>query len=359
MSIDIQKINKKFADTQILHDINLSISAGEMLAILGPSGSGKTTLLRIIAGLEQQDSGTILFSGRDVSHLPAAKRHVGFVFQHYALFRHMTVFDNVAFALSVLPAKQRLPSAVIKQRVNDLLEMVHLHNYAHRYPAHLSGGQKQRVALARSLAAKPEILLLDEPFGALDAKVRKELRRWLRELHEELSFTSVFVTHDQDEAMEVASQVIVMSQGRIEQQSAPQQVWQAPKSRFVMEFIGEMNQLNGHIVGPFLQLAGHQWPLNDCELEAGDGPVDILLRPWEVQISDTFSIHTPLAVRIVDILPRGHYWQLTAQAEGQSLSLMTVYYSANHAPQRGSIMYAGFRGGRAYQGNTLLRDAVF
>lgn len=357
MSIDIQNINKKFADSQILYNINLSISAGEMLAILGPSGSGKTTLLRVIAGLDQQDSGNILFSGRDVSHLQAAKRHVGFVFQHYALFRHMTVFDNVAFALSVLPAKQRLPSTVIKQRVNDLLAMVQLQDYAHRYPAHLSGGQKQRVALARALAAKPEILLLDEPFGALDAKVRKQLRRWLRELHEELSFTSVFVTHDQDEAMEVAGQVIVMSQGRIEQQAAPQQVWQAPKSRFVLEFIGETNQLSANIRRQSLQLAGYQWLLSAAS--SAEGPVDILLRPWEIQLSDCFSKQTPLAVKIVDILPKGHYWQLTVQSVVMPLPLLTVYYTALRAPNRRSVMYAGFSGGKAYQGNTLVRDKVF
>ncbi|CCJ80011.1 Sulfate and thiosulfate import ATP-binding protein CysA [Cronobacter dublinensis 1210] len=249
MSIEIANIKKSFGRTQVLNDISLDIPSGQMVALLGPSGSGKTTLLRIIAGLEHQTSGQIRFHGTDVSRLHARERKVGFVFQHYALFRHMSVFDNIAFGLTVLPKRERPNAAAIKQKVMKLLEMVQLAHLADRYPAQLSGGQKQRVALARALAVEPQILLLDEPFGALDAQVRKELRRWLRQLHEELKFTSVFVTHDQEEAMEVADRVVVMSQGDIEQADAPEQVWREPATRFVLEFLGEVNRLQGTVRG--------------------------------------------------------------------------------------------------------------
>ncbi|STW49303.1 sulfate and thiosulfate import ATP-binding protein CysA [Klebsiella pneumoniae] len=247
MSIEIANIKKSFGRTQVLNDISLDIPSGQMVALLGPSGSGKTTLLRIIAGLEHQTSGHIRFHGTDVSRMHARDRKVGFVFQHYALFRHMTVFDNIAFGLTVLPRRERPNAAAIKAKVTKLLEMVQLAHLADRYPAQLSGGQKQRVALARALAVEPQILLLDEPFGALDAQVRKELRRWLRQLHEELKFTSVFVTHDQEEAMEVADRVVVMSQGNIEQADAPERVWREPSTRFVLEFMGEVNRLQGVI----------------------------------------------------------------------------------------------------------------
>ncbi len=249
MSIEIANIKKSFGRTQVLNDISLDIPSGQMVALLGPSGSGKTTLLRIIAGLEHQTSGHIRFHGTDVSRLHARDRKVGFVFQHYALFRHMTVFDNIAFGLTVLPRRERPDAATIKAKVTKLLEMVQLAHLADRFPAQLSGGQKQRVALARALAVEPQILLLDEPFGALDAQVRKELRRWLRQLHEELKFTSVFVTHDQEEAMEVADRVVVMSQGNIEQVDEPEQLWREPATRFVLEFMGEVNRLQGTIRG--------------------------------------------------------------------------------------------------------------
>lgn len=245
MSIEIANIKKSFGRTQVLNDISLDIPSGQMVALLGPSGSGKTTLLRIIAGLEHQSSGHIRFHGTDVSRLHARDRKVGFVFQHYALFRHMTVFDNIAFGLTVLPRRERPNAAAIKAKVTKLLEMVQLAHLADRFPAQLSGGQKQRVALARALAVEPQILLLDEPFGALDAQVRKELRRWLRQLHEELKFTSVFVTHDQEEATEVADRVVVMSQGHIEQADAPDQVWREPATRFVLEFMGRLTACRG------------------------------------------------------------------------------------------------------------------
>ncbi len=222
----------------------------------------------------------------------ARDRQVGFVFQHYALFRHMTVFDNIAFGLTVLPRRERPNAEAIKQKVTKLLEMVQLGHLANRFPAQLSGGQKQRVALARALAVEPQILLLDEPFGALDAQVRKELRRWLRQLHEELKFTSVFVTHDQEEAMEVADRVVVMSQGNIEQVGTPQEIWREPATRFVLEFMGEVNKIGGEIRGSQLYVGAHHWPLENPPLH--QGPVDLFLRPWEMEITPQSNRHVAL-----------------------------------------------------------------
>ncbi|MDT3293945.1 sulfate/molybdate ABC transporter ATP-binding protein [Shewanella sp. SP2S2-6] len=241
MSIRLTNISKKFGKFQALSPLDLDIQEGEMIGLLGPSGSGKTTLLRIIAGLEGADSGNIYFGDRDVTQVHVRERRVGFVFQNYALFRHMTVADNVAFGLEVMPKKQRPSAAEIHKRVTQLLEIVQLGHLAQRYPEQLSGGQKQRIALARALATQPEVLLLDEPFGALDAKVRKELRRWLRSLHEELKFTSVFVTHDQDEALELSDRVVVMSNGHIEQINTPAELYSHPNSRFVFDFLGNVN----------------------------------------------------------------------------------------------------------------------
>lgn len=269
MSIEINHVTKYFDRTEVLHDVNLTVNSGEMMALLGPSGSGKTTLLRIIAGLEHQTEGKICFAGQDVSRLHARERKVGFVFQHYALFRHMTVFENIAFGLTVLPRRERPNKAAIDKKVTQLLEMIQLPHLAQRYPAQLSGGQKQRVALARALAVEPQILLLDEPFGALDAKVRTELRSWLRELHSELKFTSVFVTHDQQEAMEVADRIVIMGNGKIEQVGTPQQVWHTPESRFVLEFLGDVNHLQGEINGAQLQIAGYHLPLSVTPLYQG------------------------------------------------------------------------------------------
>lgn len=244
MSIEVRNVNKQFGSFTALKDINLDIKAGELVALLGPSGCGKTTLLRIIAGLESPDSGTILFHGDDVSKHDVRKRNVGFVFQHYALFRHMTVFDNVAFGLRMKPRGQRPNKEQIHDKVMELLRMVQLDWLADRYPEQLSGGQRQRIALARALAVEPQILLLDEPFGALDAKVRKELRRWLAQLHEDINLTSVFVTHDQEEAMEVADRIVVMNKGVIEQIGTPAEVYENPASEFVYHFLGDSNQLH-------------------------------------------------------------------------------------------------------------------
>jgi sulfate transport system ATP-binding protein len=244
MSVQVHHLRKTFGQYTALDDVSLSVQSGKLTALLGPSGSGKTTLLRIIAGLEYADegSGRVQFHGEDVTNVEAGKRKVGFVFQHYALFRHMTVFDNIAFGLKV--RRQNRPSPVeIADRVHRLLKLVQLDNLTERYPHQLSGGQRQRVALARALAVEPKVLLLDEPFGALDAKVRKELRRWLRKFHEEINLTTLFVTHDQEEALEIADEVVIMNQAKIEQVGTPQEVYDRPATPFVYEFLGNVNVL--------------------------------------------------------------------------------------------------------------------
>jgi sulfate/thiosulfate transport system ATP-binding protein len=249
MSIELRNIRKTFGDFAALDGVSLEVSDGELVALLGMSGSGKTTLLRIIAGLEVPDSGTVLFHGEEATERSARERQVGFVFQHYALFRHMTVFENVAFGLRVRPRRLRPSSGEISDRVFELLKLVQLDWMASRYPSQLSGGQRQRVALARALAVRPRVLLLDEPFGALDAKVRQELRRWLRGLHDELHITSVFVTHDQEEALELADRVVVMNAGRIEQVGKSDEVYHHPATAFVYNFLGNVNLFHGRVEG--------------------------------------------------------------------------------------------------------------
>ena len=241
MSIEIRNISKNFGNFKALGDVSLDIESGELVALLGPSGCGKTTLLRIIAGLETPDHGSIHFSGEDTTDVHVRERQVGFVFQHYALFRHMTVFENVAFGLRMKPRSLRPSDVQIKEKVHSLLDLVQLDWLADRFPSQLSGGQRQRIALARALAVEPKVLLLDEPFGALDAKVRKELRRWLRRLHDDLNVTSIFVTHDQEEALEVADRVVLMNKGQVEQIGSPQEVWDYPASPFVYGFLGDVN----------------------------------------------------------------------------------------------------------------------
>ncbi|MYN12149.1 sulfate ABC transporter ATP-binding protein [Pusillimonas sp. TS35] len=256
MSIEVSHVSRAFGGFQALDDVSLHIERGELVALLGPSGCGKTTLLRIIAGLERPDTGSVRFEGEDATRVDVRERQVGFVFQHYALFRHMTVFENVAFGLRARPRARRLPEAVIHEKVHALLDLVQLDWLADHYPSQLSGGQCQRIALARALAVEPRVLLLDEPFGALDAKVRKALRRWLRRLHDELDVASVFVTHDQEEALEVADRIVLMNGGRIEQVGTPQAVWEAPASPFVYGFLGEVNQFNGRLVAGVLHADG-------------------------------------------------------------------------------------------------------
>jgi sulfate transport system ATP-binding protein len=281
MSIEIRNLNKRFGATVVCDNLNLDIPAGELVALLGPSGSGKTTLLRIIAGLEVPDSGHVLFHGEDATHTTVRERNVGFVFQHYALFNHMTIFENVAFGLRVRPKDKRPAEREIKAKVTELLKLVQLDWVADRYPHQLSGGQRQRIALARALAVEPKVLLLDEPFGALDAKVRKELRRWLRRLHDEMHVTSVFVTHDQDEAMEVADRIVVMNHGAIEQQGSPDEVYDHPASPFVLQFLGDVNLFHGrfgHAPGGAEAEVSYVRPHElDIVAEAGTGALPVAL----------------------------------------------------------------------------------
>ncbi|PJE55952.1 sulfate/molybdate ABC transporter ATP-binding protein [Marinomonas sp. BSi20584] len=302
MSILIENISKHFGHFQALSPLSLDINEGEMIGLLGPSGSGKTTLLRIIAGLEGADTGRIQFGDRDVTNLHVRDRRVGFVFQNYALFRHMTVADNVAFGLEVLPRKERPSPTEIKTRVMHLLEMVQLEHLANRFPSQLSGGQKQRIALARALATQPEVLLLDEPFGALDAKVRKELRRWLRGLHDELGFTSVFVTHDQEEALELSDRVVVMSNGHIEQIDQPGALYASPNSRFVFDFLGNANVFEGKV-------ENGKWHNQQASIILPDGAEQkdgqLYIRSHEFFVSKEPTAHANLPLRVIAINPIG------------------------------------------------------
>jgi sulfate transport system ATP-binding protein len=246
MAIEAHNINKKFGKTPVLRDVSVDVAAGSLTALLGPSGGGKSTLLRIIAGLELPDSGTVLIDGTDATRTSPQRRNVGFVFQHYAAFKHMTVYRNVAFGLQI----RKRPKDEIRKRVGELLELVHLEHFADRYPDQLSGGQRQRMALARALAVEPRVLLLDEPFGALDAQVRKELRAWLRRLHDEVHVTTVFVTHDQEEAIEVADSIVVLANGMVEQAGSPQEIYDNPANPFVMRFLGPVTEIRGRLVRP-------------------------------------------------------------------------------------------------------------
>ncbi|WP_370212107.1 sulfate/molybdate ABC transporter ATP-binding protein [Alloalcanivorax venustensis] len=297
MSIRVDGIRKTFGGFAALDDISLNVPQGELVGLLGPSGSGKTTLLRIIAGLEKPDRGRVLFNERDVTTLDVRRRKVGFVFQQYALVRHLTVADNVAFGLRMLPRGERPGRDAVRARVRELLELVQMDTMAGRYPAQLSGGQKQRVALARALALEPEVLLLDEPFGALDAKVRKELRRWLRHLHEQISVTSIFVTHDQEEAMEVSDQVVVMSQGHIEQIGSPLTVYEQPASRFVFDFLGHINALEGLYDGAVWQSGEARLRL-DTHGACPDGALTLYLRPHEATLAKAPVEHAHLPVKL-------------------------------------------------------------
>ena len=306
MNIELQNINKSFNGSPALRDISLTIPDGELVALLGPSGSGKTTLLRIIAGLEQSDqgSGPVRFGGENVARHNASNRQVGFVFQHYALFRHMTVFENIAFGLRVKPKNPRPAEPEIRRKVHALLNLIQLDNMANRYPSQLSGGQRQRVALARALAVEPRVLLLDEPFGALDAKVRMELRRWLRRLHDDLHVTSVFVTHDQEEALEVADRVVVMNEGRIEQFGTPDEVFHHPASRFVMNFLGNVNIFRGR-TDSGKALFGPLAFDHSGEAQAYSQSAQMLVRPENVVIHRQKPAEPSMDARIVHINTAG------------------------------------------------------
>ncbi|AXF45917.1 sulfate transport system ATP-binding protein [Acinetobacter johnsonii] len=283
MSIQVKNIEKHFGAFHALNNISLDFPDGQLVALLGPSGCGKTTLLRIIAGLESADGGQVILEGEDATNVHVREREVGFVFQHYALFRHMTVFDNIAFGLRVRPRATRPSEAEIKKRVTRLLDLVQLGFLADRYPAQLSGGQRQRIALARALAVEPRVLLLDEPFGALDAKVRKELRRWLRTLHDELHITSIFVTHDQEEALEVADQIIVMNKGNVEQIGSPREVYEKPATPFVFDFLGQANRFEGQNNAGTIQIGEDRIQLDSLR-NAPSGDVIAFARPDELRI---------------------------------------------------------------------------
>ncbi|MGO4438997.1 sulfate/molybdate ABC transporter ATP-binding protein [Rhizobium sp. RAF56] len=284
MEVRVQNLRKEFGRFPALDNVSLDIRSGELIALLGPSGSGKTTLLRLIAGLESPTDGLIFFGDEDASRKTVQQRNIGFVFQHYALFRHMTVLDNIAFGLKVRPGSRRPPRAEIRKRALELLELVQLSGLEKRYPAQLSGGQRQRVALARAMAVEPNVLLLDEPFGALDAQVRKDLRKWLREIHDRTGHTTVFVTHDQEEALELADRIVVLSQGRIEQVGTPDEIYDAPNSPFVFGFIGQSNCLNVRVAD------GEIWfddrPLGLTARGEPEGPAKLYFRPHDVELRD-------------------------------------------------------------------------
>jgi len=285
MGIRLCNISKTFGNFVALKNVSLSVARGELVALLGPSGSGKTTLLRIIAGLEQPDegSGPTLFEEEDVARRRVRDRRVGFVFQHYALFRHMTVFDNIAFGLRVRPRALRPSKEAIRKKTQQLLELIQLEDLANRYPRQLSGGQRQRVALARALSIEPKVLLLDEPFGALDARVRQELRRWLRRLHDEIHVTSVFVTHDQDEALELADRVVVMNEGRIEQVGTPDEVFHHPRTEFVMHFLGQVNLFHARLADGKVHFATLSWESPEHAQEPTQ-PARVFVRPHDFEV---------------------------------------------------------------------------
>lgn len=302
MSIEVHNISKTFDKFAALKNVSLHIPTGELVALLGPSGSGKTTLLRIIAGLEFADtgSGSILFNGADIGSQDIAQRRIGFVFQHYSLFRHMNIFENVAFGLKVRPRSIRPNKEQIRDKVFELLKLVQLERVADLYPSQLSGGQRQRIALIRALAVEPKVLLLDEPFGALDAKVRRELRRWLRRLHDELSITSIFVTHDQEEALEVADRVAIMNEGKIEQHGKPQDIYENPVNRFVYDFLGNVNLFHGRV---------HDGKVRIEEFEKdtkGQASVIAFVRPHDVEISRTQNQDFNIPAKIVHMSFTGY-----------------------------------------------------
>jgi sulfate/thiosulfate transport system ATP-binding protein len=334
MSIEIRDIRKSFGNFVALDGINIDIPTGQLVALLGPSGCGKTTLLRIIAGLDFADEGQIIVDGEDASGTHVRQRKVGFVFQHYALFRHLTVFENVAFGLRVKSARERPAEAEIRSRVTQLLELVQLDWLANRYPAQLSGGQRQRIALARALAVEPRVLLLDEPFGALDAKVRKELRRWLRRLHEELHITSLFVTHDQDEALELADQLVLMNKGKVEQSGSVRDVYASPETPFVYSFLGAVNEFSGRVEGSHLLVGKDILPNASGALSEGK-EVIAFARPHEIDIMPEPSARVGIAAKVQRIMRLGSIARVELAAlNGTGASHAPHYFEVEMTPQR-------------------------
>jgi sulfate transport system ATP-binding protein len=300
MSIVVKDVSKRFGSFVALDHVSVEVPAGSLVALLGPSGSGKTTLLRIIAGLELADEGQVFYEQEDVTSRPARERNLGFVFQHYALFRHLTVFENIAFALRV----RKRPNREVQERVNELIHLIRLEGLGDRKPSELSGGQRQRVALARALAAQPRVLLLDEPFGALDAQVRQELRQWLRGLHRAVGVTTILVTHDQEEAFEVADQVVILNNGKIEQAASPVEVFDHPASAFVMDFLGRVNVFQGRVRKGQVLIGSVEMPYPDYHHDA-EHDVEVYVRPHELDIERTPSGTGSLAARIVHVNPAG------------------------------------------------------
>jgi len=316
MGIELQNITKQFTGYKAIDNISLSVASGNLVALLGPSGCGKTTLLRIIAGLEMPDSGKIILENKDTTNLPPREKNVGFVFQHYALFRRMTVFENVAFGLNVLPRKERPSRTEIRDRVEHLLKMVQMEWALKRYPSQLSGGQRQRVALARALAVNPKVLLLDEPFSALDAKVRQELRRWLRKLHDEIHVTSIFVTHDQEEALELADRIVVINKGRIEQQGTPQEVYDHPANAFVYNFLGNVNVFHGRVHNGKVSLGAHRVDAPDELKNSEEQSSQAFVRPHEIGISRIRSSEADLEGTIQEVRLMGGQIGLNLECKG-------------------------------------------
>lgn len=350
MSISAQNLIKRFGSFVALDNVSVECPAGQLVALLGPSGSGKTTLLRIIAGLEVPDSGTVLFRDDDITRHSARDRNVGFVFQHYALFRHMTVFENVAFGLRVRKAAE----AKIRDRVMELLRLVRLEEKAHRYPTELSGGQKQRIALIRALAPDPKVLLLDEPFGALDAKVRSELRTWLRKFHDEYHVTSIFVTHDQEEAFEVADRVVVMNRGKVEQHGTPIEVFEHPATAFVMDFLGNVNKLPVRVEGGRALLG----ETGQVEVPAKlfgtteDGRIDAYIRPHELDISRSPDSGNCLHAKVIHINPAGSIVKVRLMAEDFGLMInvdLTPEHFRHLTLRVGDGVFVTPKGGKVFE----------
>jgi sulfate transport system ATP-binding protein len=332
MGIQLTNIGKTFGQFNALHDVSLEARSGEFLALLGPSGSGKTTLLRIIAGLEFADRGNVAFDGEDVTDRAVTDRGVGFVFQQYALFRHMTIADNIAFGPSVRKRRDRPAKAEIAARVEELLDLVQLSGLGKRYPAQLSGGQRQRVALARALAVEPRILLLDEPFGALDAKVRKDLRRWLRELHDRMGLTSIFVTHDQEEALELADRVVVMDHGKIEQVAEPETIYNDPATSFVFDFVGESNRLPVTVSGGRIHYGGV--PV-DAGIDARrDGGATLFFRPHDVAFGHA-DADGAITATVALARPHGGTTRLEAGIDGTADTLLELDFRGDNPPRPG------------------------
>ncbi|CVI64312.1 MULTISPECIES: sulfate/molybdate ABC transporter ATP-binding protein [Agrobacterium] len=311
MKIRLENVVKTFDTFRAVRDVSLDIESGELLALLGPSGSGKTTILRMVAGLEYSDGGRIFFGDEDATNIPVRDRGVGFVFQHYALFPHMTLHQNIAFGMKV--SKVKRDKAAIDARVEELLRLVKLDGLGDRFPAQISGGQRQRVALARALSVDPKVLLLDEPFGALDANVRRDLRRWLREIHDALGITTIFVTHDQEEALDLADRVVILNQGEIVQQGTPKEVCRQPNSAFVMRFLGDANRVSGVAQGGKVYVGDNELPFSYAQ---GDGAVDIYARPGDLEWED---LHDGIPASVVRVLDRAGERRVIASTDGGDL----------------------------------------